>query len=291
MDFSDIINNAYEYLDKLKDKFKLKYLLIDEYQDISIQRFKFVKKISDIFNTKIVAVGDDWQSIYSFSGSNIDMFKRFNELMGYSSIIRIQNTYRNSQELLDLTTSFVSKDISTFKKNLKSNKHFDNPIEICYYNYEINNKIDCLVDIIKSIYKNHPNDKILILGRFNQEKEELLNSGSFSILNDKLICNIVKANIDFLSVHSSKGLGYDYVIILNALNSKYGFPSKIEDDALLKLLNNKEKYKYAEERRLFYVALTRTKNKVYILCPDRIDKRSEFVIELENERRKYERSI
>ena len=289
IDFSDMINYAYRYAYNLKNKnITYDYLIIDEYQDISYQRYNFARRISDLFNAKIVAVGDDWQAIYGFSGSDVDLFTKFYELMGYAEIIKIQKTYRNSQELLDVTTDFVSKDVSVFNKNLISDKHLNKPIELYYYDINnINSKYKCLVSIIEKIYNENNKSKILILTRFNQEKEELLDSKLFSLASkDKIICrSVLSADIDILTVHSSKGLGYDQVIILNGLNDKFGFPSQIEDEDLLKVLDVKKEdsIKYPEERRLFYVALTRTKNKVYILCPYMpMDKRSEFVKEIEN---------
>ncbi len=290
IDFQDMINYAYRFAHTLKDRrsYGYDYIVIDEYQDISRQRYNFAKRISDLFEAKIVAVGDDWQAIYGFSGSDVDLFTRFYELMGYASIIKIQNTYRNSQELLDITTDFVSKDQGVFNKVLKSTKHLDKPIEIYYYDLtKEKSKYDILVSIIKKIYDENKDNKILLLSRFSKERDELIRSKYFANLSkDKMICRKVRdANIDFLTVHKSKGLGYDQVIILNGLNDTYGFPSKVKDEEVLKALDkDKTSYiNYPEERRLFYVALTRTKNKVYILSPYvPIDKRSEFVREIEN---------
>ncbi len=288
IDFQDMINYAYRYADRLKNKLSFDYIVIDEYQDISFQRYNFAKKVSDLFDAKIVAVGDDWQAIYGFSGSDIELFTKFYELMGYAEIIKIQKTYRNSQELLDVTTDFVSKDTSVFNKTLVSDKHLHKPIDVWYYDTKKPvSKYECLNKIIEDIYRNNKDSKILLLGRFNQEKEHLFNSKLFSQGEvDSIICrNTLGAKIDFLTVHASKGLGYDQVIILNGLNDKYGFPSQIEDEEVLKVLDKSinSQIEYREERRLFYVALTRTKNKVYILCPYLpMDKRSDFVREIEN---------
>ncbi len=288
IDFADMINYAYRYASKLlKKSIEYDYIIIDEYQDISRQRYNFAKRISDLFNAKIVAVGDDWQAIYSFSGSDVDLFTKFYELMGYASITKIQNTYRNSQELLNITTSFVSKDTETFNKELKSNKHLDKPVEIYYFDIEKeNSKYDCLISIIRNLYNENKDGNILLLGRYKSEKDDLIQSKYFSEgSKDSLIFREIKdAKIDFLTVHKSKGVGYDNVILLNGYGGKYGFPSQIEDEEVLKRLDIKkeELVSFPEERRLFYVALTRTKNKVYILCPYMpMNKRSEFVREIE----------
>lgn len=292
IDFPDMINYAYKHTDYLKNYTPLTYdyIIIDEYQDISKMRYNFAKRISDLFNAKIVAVGDDWQAIYSFSGSDIELFTNFYNLMGYADIVKITNTYRNSQELLDITTNFISKDTKQFTKQLKSNKHLEKPIEIVYYNLDDDNsKINRLVDIIKNIYEKKPQDKILILGRFNFELENLLLTDRFQKAEyNRIICkDVIGANIEYLTVHKSKGTGYDEVILINAINDRLGFPSQIIDSNLMKKLNIKEAYTvdYPEERRLFYVALTRTKNKVYILTPKvPITKRSEFIREIEDDK-------
>ena len=82
-----------------------------------------------------------------------------------------------------------------------------------------------------------------------------------------------------MTAHSSKGLGYDEVIIVNGKNETYGFPSKIEDDPVLSfVIKGDRSIDYAEERRLFYVAMTRTKNRVYFIAPEQNP--SEFLLEL-----------
>jgi len=272
IDFDDIIDLAYQNIHKIDLKYK--YIIIDEYQDISFKRYKLIQKISNIFNAKIIAVGDDFQAIYSFSGTDVNLFTNFYDLMGHASIKKITKTYRNSQQLIDIAGNFVMKNKSQFKKQLISNKSLDNPIEIVYYE---NNKIEMLNETLKNINKN---SKILLLGRYKNDIYSIIDNIHFKKSNDKIICLKLNMELDFLTVHSSKGLGYDNVILLNFENSKFGFPSQIDDDKLIRILKNEEEFEYAEERRLFYVALTRTKNKVYIMCPKDENKRSCFYKEI-----------
>lgn len=293
IDFADMINYAYQNLDLLKQKKKFlsyQYIIIDEYQDISPNRYQLIKHLSDLFESKIVAVGDDWQSIFEFSGSKIDLFTNFREVLGYGEMIPIVNTYRNSQELIDVAGDFISKNTMQFQKRLKSIKHLNHPIElVSYLDGEYNHIVEITMDLIGKITFNDPKSKILLLGRYNSDIEPFILSGLFKYgEHDKIICNrYPKANVTFLTVHSAKGLGFDEVILLNARNSTYGFPSKIKDHEVIALLKeeNKEKemIEYPEERRLFYVALTRTKNKVYILTPDSSKKISSFIHEIRNE--------
>lgn len=289
VDFNDMINYAYKSVRRVKEKnsfLDYNYLIIDEYQDISMQRYNFIKELSDIFSSKIVAVGDDWQAIYGFSGSDVDLFTNFNSLMGYSEILKITKTYRNSQELVDVAGEFVSKNTQQFQKKLQSIKHLNKPIKIVYYSTLLeNDKKETVISIIQRIIKNDKKGNILILGRYNEDIEFLIDNKIFRKGTNDSIVYIPNSNvkIDFLTIHSSKGLGYDNVILINAINGSHGFPSKIKDEPIIDVLNkqSKEKIEYPEERRLFYVALTRTKNSIYILTPlAPYSKRSSFVNEI-----------
>lgn len=296
IDFEDMINNAATILDKMienNEKLPYEYIFIDEYQDISLQRFDLCEKLSKCSNAKIVAVGDDWQSIFRFSGAKIDLFTKFEQLMGYANIQKITKTYRNSQELIDIAGNFVMANDDQIKKNLKSSKSEKNPITLISYDdsYQkdeqmrgpgarfveaVEKSIDMLVD------EYGENQKLLLIGRYGFESYNLsrLNSKLFEFERDGLkVTKYPKLKISYLTAHSSKGLGYDNVIIINAKDAVLGFPSKIEDDPVMKLvIKDDESYDYAEERRLFYVALTRTKNKVHIITPK--FKPSQFVLEL-----------
>ena len=131
IDFEDMINNASNVLDKLIEnhqKLPYDYIFVDEYQDISIQRFNLCEKLSKCSNAKIVAVGDDWQSIFKFSGAQIDLFTKFEQIMGYANIQKITNTYRNSQELIDIAGNFVMSNKYQITKKLKSNKSIKNHV-------------------------------------------------------------------------------------------------------------------------------------------------------------------
>lgn len=272
LDFEDIITRSSL---KVDNNLNYKYIIIDEYQDISYQRFNLIKKISDSNNSKVIVVGDDFQAIYSFSGSDINLFTDFSKIFGYASILKITNTYRNSQELINIAGNFVMKNNNQIKKNLVSNKRCSNPVIICYYKDSIKSLNYCINMIVKEygLSKN-----ILLLGRYNFDINIYLGK-YYKKEGNKIIYSIYpELDITFLSVHSSKGLGFDNVIILNCNDSLYGFPSKVLTDSVLKLLNLSSDIN--EERRLFYVALTRTKNKVYILSDK--TKKSSFARELEN---------
>lgn len=263
IDFDDMINLAFKLVDNKSFVTKYKYILVDEYQDTSLIKFNLLKKILDISNSKLIAVGDDWQSIYRFTGCELKIFLDFKNILPYSNIISINNTYRNSQELIDIASRFITKNPYQLKKNIKSAKMLNNPVNIVLYT-EFN---QALVYSINQINNKFPKGEVLILGRNNSDI--LLLDKSIFKINDN---NIIYKNITikFMTAHKSKGLEANNVIIINLENKINGFPSKIINHEILSLISNdKEDFIFDEERRLFYVALTRTKNYVYLLSPNK----------------------
>lgn len=287
IDFQDMINNASDVLDckiAANEKLPFDYIFVDEYQDISLQRFDMAEKLSKCCSAKILAVGDDWQSIYRFSGSNITLFTDFEKKMGYADVLYLRATHRNSQELIDIAGSFVMKNDLQKKKELTSSKTIIDPVLIYSYDdaYRKQEKEgenpfyrlgEAVVEALQDIYDRFGSSKsVLLLGRYNFEGGKLGKLSKFftySIEKKKISWNKhPDMPITFMTAHSSKGLGFDNVIVLNGKDDVLGFPSKIEEDPVMKLVlaDNKE-IDYAEERRLFYVALTRTKNRVYLITP------------------------
>ena len=288
LDFNDMINEATDIIKNGKVELNYKYIIIDEYQDISNSRFKLIKQIKERSNSKLMCVGDDWQSIYRFAGSDINLFTNFEKHVGYYELLKIENTYRNSQELIDIAGKFVMKNNNQLKKSLKSNKRNVKPIKIIKYSDDIYRAIDNAIEDI--VYEFGPFSEISILGRNNFDINILSyekSNGRYTINkkgNDVIIkCNKRKnLKINYLTAHKSKGLEAENVIIINLENSITGFPNQISDDPILDLvLTSPEKFEFAEERRLFYVALTRTKNRSYLVTPK--NKTSIFVNELINE--------
>ena len=116
-----------------KEQLDYRYIIVDEYQDISRQRYNLIKELSQLCNAKIMAVGDDWQSIYAFSGSILPLFTRFCEAVGYGQELKITRTYRNAQEIIDIAGTFVQKNSAQIKKELVSPKRIINPVLIYPY--------------------------------------------------------------------------------------------------------------------------------------------------------------
>jgi len=299
IDFADMIIQAAEYLDEIKKRkipLGYKYIIVDEYQDINRQRFDLVKKLSQVTDAKIIAVGDDWQSIYAFAGSDVTLFTDFHEKMGGHGIeLNISRTYRNSQELIDVAGNFIQKNTSQKRKRLKSDKHLERPIVIREYDDEkknsLNNRGKATEEAIGEIIKEYGDStSILLLGRYGFDGHNLSERTKFfrEYRKGKMSSTKFKeTKMEFMTVHKSKGLESDNVIILNMSEGKYGFPSQMKDDTIFELVMPEEEknIQFAEERRLFYVALTRTSNKVYIIAP--IRKPSRFLKELKNDFAEY----
>lgn len=196
--------------------------------------------------------------------------------------------------MIDIAGGFIQKNSSQLKKALISPKHIKDPIIIQTYSEDVEKKQyegkggkyflvgQTVEDIIKEILTEKPNSSILLLGRYGFDAYNLTKSADFVYwektgnVTSKTFSDI---ELEFMTVHRAKGLGYDNVIIINAIDSLYGFPSKIQEDPVLQYVIKDDKaIEYAEERRLFYVALTRTKNRVYIVTPQQ--RPSDFVREL-----------
>ena len=297
IDFEDMINDSSKIIHEKEikgEKIDFKYIIVDEYQDISRQRFNLTQELSKLCDAKIIAVGDDWQSIYAYAGSDITLFTNFKDIFGYGLELSITKTYRNAQEVIDIAGGFIQKNTAQIRKALISPKHIEDPIIIETYKEEVDRKLfegkggkyfligQTVEKIVGHILEEHPNSSILLLGRYGFDAYHLGRSSDF--IYDEKSGNVFSKNfpnkqIEFLTVHRAKGLGYDNVIIINARNEVYGFPSKVQEDPVLKyVVKDDHSIEYAEERRLFYVALTRTKNRVYIVTPQ--EHPSEFIIEL-----------
>ncbi|MCH4891386.1 hypothetical protein EZV73_27695 [Acidaminobacter sp. JC074] len=265
IDFNDMINMSTKIVSDGDLDLSYKYIIIDEYQDISRSRYKLIHAIKEKTGAKLLCVGDDWQSIYRFAGSDISLFTDFESYFGKFTLSRIERTYRNSSELIDLASDFILRNKDQLKKSLKSDKHLKEPVQIISHSGD---KVRALMYAIEKIVSEYGHEgHILLIGRNNSDIGFLSHSNAFTYDSGKIIYNKYKGlSIDYMSAHRSKGLEADNVIIINGENDKLGFPNKISDDPIVSyVLTKLEAYDFAEERRLFYVALTRTRNKTYLM--------------------------
>ena len=275
LDFVDMVKKATYYIESGQYTKKYKYIIIDEYQDISTDRVKLIKALREINDAKLFCVGDDWQSIYRFAGSDVSFFTEFENTFGYTEKSKIENTYRFGDNVIKLSEKFIQTNPNQIKKKLKSPQNKKTDIYICSYNVE--NKYVLLEDILSKIPKE---SKVLLLDRYDEYR--------YQIKVKKVIDNIKNKykkdlNIVYKTIHQSKGLEADYVVVLNNTNKIKGFPSKIENENLIDLiLEKEEKYPFEEERRLFYVAMTRCKKGLFFMVD--YDIKSEFIMEIEGDK-------
>lgn len=284
IDYEDMLYYGKECILRTDDiNFKYKYLIIDEYQDVSFERYSLAQNIVNKNRAKIMAVGDDWQTIYSYSGSKISYIYNFEKYFKGAKILKINKTYRNSQNLINYTGNFIMKNENQIKKQLVSDKNLKNPI--MFIPYEDGDELSVLKKVIKKIHYDNPNHNILILARTNNSINNIFNDQDFfdDIGTKVKFMNYDDLIIDAMTIHKSKGLSADEVIIIG-LNQYFPY-SEYYKFWMVKLFSNKiesESIAFAEERRVFYVGLTRTKNKVYLLVNNNPKLRSPFISEIYN---------
>ena len=254
LDFDDLIIEATHIVKKINLNYK--YIIIDEFQDTSYIRLNLIKEIYTYTNSKIIVVGDDYQSIYRFSGCNLGIFLNFDNLFPNVKRIKLINTYRNSLDLISIAATFIQKNPLQIKKNLISSKRCENPIVFVPYG----NKIQALKNTLNKLL-NISHD-IMILSRNNKDIYNYIDI-DYSLDNNNLTYK--NNTIKYYTIHKSKGLEAEYVIVINCDNDYLGFPNKIENNSLINKLFPDKEIKYAEERRLFYVAITRCKEKTFLL--------------------------
>lgn len=293
IDFNDMINKACELVKAGKSNRKYSYIIVDEFQDISIGRYKLLKALLDQNpGCKLFCVGDDWQSIYRFTGSDIALFTNFEQFFGVTKTSHITSTYRFPEEIINLTTSFIQSNPNQVKKKLKSRaEQHRQCIEIITsvsrYDRDVNSvkiALGKIIEHVKSRREDPAKIKVKVLGRYNHDRQIFdENKKLFTVNTNTSEITYIEAptlKIEFQTIHAAKGLESDYVIIVNCNAGKYGLPSERADDPILNLLlSAADQFENGEERRLFYVALTRTRRKVFLLTWN--GNQSKFIKEIE----------
>ncbi len=275
IDFEDQIIKSCDYLESERHTHSYKYILVDEFQDISQDRKRMIHALLDQNDEiKLFAVGDDWQSIYRFSGADIDIMTNFSDHFGVTSSNQLTKTFRSYQGIVDVASEFIQLNPRQLRKNIKANNDIIlDQVSIIEYDSsnEHSNLVDEMLEKINKTARQHRQRlTVFLLGRYNHVEPQQL--ASYTQKYNK-IC------IEFKTIHAAKGLEADYVILLNVEVGEYGFPSTITDDPLLHLvIPHPDIFPHAEERRLMYVALTRAKRAVYILSDK--SRQSSFSTEL-----------
>jgi DNA helicase-4 len=279
IDFEDMISRAAAYVESGRYQSPYRHLLVDEFQDISAGRARLLAALKAQHpDARIFAVGDDWQSIYRFAGSDIHLMRNFGSEFGgnYAHVkqahatVDLRRTFRSVEQIALPARTFVLRNPSQLKKTVIPAGTADAPaIKVRFY--ARNEEEGALDAAVREISRHAAEDaRVLLLGRYHHVEPKH---------QRELASRYPKLSIRFMTVHASKGQEADHVVILRATEEKMGFPSQIVDDPLLDLvLPEPERFDHAEERRLFYVALTRARKTVTVLADE--EKPSAFAREL-----------
>lgn len=259
--YHQMITLGFKYLENKSYSSKWKHILIDEFQDISDIRLELLNALKKSCPATLFCVGDDWQSIYGFTGSNIKITTNFSEMFKNNFITNLDQTFRFNNKILNVATSFVIQNPTQFKKEIKSNTNVDGPkiqIELLIDSKNILGKINLFLEEVVNKQKKQ---SVMILYRNSTVLGSFLESRP-----EDLFSKFPTLNFSYSTIHSSKGLEADYVIILGLTGGDNGFPSEKDFTSIItKIKKTDEIYPYAEERRLFYVALTRAKHNVLLI--------------------------
>jgi DNA helicase-4 len=293
IDFPDMINLAAEELSKKEDLYRdvFDHILVDEYQDLSAQRYKLLKTLMDKNpDCKLFGVGDDWQSIMGFAGSNLNYTFRFEDYFDHPAITYLSTNYRSNKSIVDLGARIIehNRDAQLAKKTLAKNS-IVRPIELysstidkySWEEYRRQVAEHCMNGIKRYLESGgHPRE-IMVLMRITRSPA-LINE-LFRCAREKGVRIVTRGEdpraVRVMSVHQSKGLQAKTVFILNVIDHTYGFPCTLEDlDVLAPATDGNPRIKEEEERRLFYVAVTRAKENLEIYTQE--CRKSKFIEEI-----------
>ena len=282
IDFEDMILRASNYVESGRYRSPFKHILVDEFQDISRSRGRLVKALkAQHDDARVFAVGDDWQSIYRFAGSDINLMRGFGQEFGgvfdersdVHRVVDLGRTFRSVDQIAHAAKKFVLRNPAQLDKIVIPAGATDDPAlkVVSTYRHAADEK---LRQVLRSLHQEAASEgkpaSVLLLGRYRYLAPSNLT---------QLRREFPSLDISFRTIHSSKGLEADHVILLNLYRGRTGFPSEIVDDPLLSLVSpDAEPFENAEERRVMYVALTRARHTVTLMGS--ASKQSAFVTEL-----------
>uniref|UniRef100_A0A486XL09 DNA 3'-5' helicase n=1 Tax=Rheinheimera sp. BAL341 TaxID=1708203 RepID=A0A486XL09_9GAMM len=274
VDFNSMINDAIGIIRGTDFICGYKVIMVDEYQDISGPRAEILLALQERDPELIIyGVGDDRQAIYRFTGSDLSFTYNFFQKFGEGKKESLAETYRFNDKINKVATRFISANKKQNDRDFIAKPVDDARVHIVSTSEK--EQQDKINDVINWISRSFGACSILLLNRYSYKKPKY-----FAELEGDGKKKSIK--IEFSTCHSSKGREADFVILMDMEKGKNGFPAeKIEHPLIEFLLPEMEIYEFAEERRLFYVALTRAKERVFILSNE--ENCSDFVKEI----RKY----
>jgi DNA helicase IV len=281
IDFEDMILRAARYTETGRYVSPFRHILVDEFQDISQSRARLVKALKAQHPyVRVFAVGDDWQSIFRFAGSDIHLMRHFGREFGGSfdgeagvhRAVDLGRTFRSVDQIAFAARTFVLRNPVQIQKQIVPAGTATEPAIriVMTAKNESEKKLSDVLAVLSS--KSDPAGKtasVLLLARYKYLEPDL----------QDLRRRFPRLTFSFKTIHASKGLEADHVVLLNADSGRVGFPSEIVDDPLLGLVSpDEETFQNAEERRVMYVAMTRARRTLTILASNA--RPSAFVTEL-----------
>lgn len=263
VDFDDMLVRAAHHLKAGHVDCDYDLILVDEFQDASRGRARLVRALVSKPNRYLLAVGDDWQSINRFAGADLSVMTEFDDWFGGGPQLALTTTFRCTQAICDASRTFVTKNSAQFPKAMRSARgdrgrsvevvrSDDVPTALSAYAEELS----AAIGDGRLPSENPGRASVYVLGRYNFERRDLPRRWPANL------------DVQFQTIHRSKGLEADYVVVPGMKTGRYGFPSNIADDPVLALaMPVPEPFRHAEERRLFYVALTRARYHVTLITP------------------------
>ena len=230
-----------------------------------MDRFRFLQALRrEKPLTKLFCVGDDWQSIYRFAGSDMALFKQFDKYFGYTKKCLMETTYRFGEPVITESSKFI---LANPEQSVKSVHPFLQDAET-KLDFIATDGREGMIETVKNLADKIPSDKeILLLGRYSFDVGIFKNTDLvLHDSKDRVYVTYGSRQMNFMTVHQSKGLECDYIILLNCNGGTIGFPAQISDSPVLKyVLSAPDTYAFSEERRLFYVGITRAKKHTWVL--------------------------
>lgn len=268
IDFDDMILQAADLLEQNPALRSYDMVLVDEFQDTSQSRARMIRALCARPETYLLAVGDDWQAINRFAGADLSVMTEFDRFFGPSTTLRLQTTFRNPQRIADVASRFVSRNPSQLPKRVIACSPASTTTPVSIVRVRSRGALRSAIEQhVRDLATRHPGSTIDVLGRYHKERD-LVPHRAFG-----------DSRVSFRTIHSSKGLEADHVILPNLTTGTLGFPSQIHDDPVLNLaMAVGDRFAHSEERRLFYVALTRARQTVTIFTVQGLE--SPFVVEL-----------
>jgi DNA helicase-4 len=263
IDFEDMLNQAAEHIEQGRYQSKYELVLADEFQDSSWARARLCLALVNNPNRHLFAVGDDWQSINRFAGADVSVMTGFHDWCGQGQILKLEQTFRCPQALCDVSGHFVSKNPKQLTKQVRSVTPSYGPVLQAFQLPQKDQVSGAVLEYLKDLHQGVVSGKIpvgrngkisvFILGRYRQDGKYLPRSWRHEF-GDLL-------DVKFLTMHTSKGAEADYVVLPGMVQR--GFPNLRREDPVLSLaMPGCDTFLLAEERRLFYVALTRARRSV-----------------------------